>query len=52
LSRKDLAELSGLSAETVVRILKKFNDEGMISLVGKKFQIIDYARLQKISETG
>lgn len=52
LSRRDLAELSGLSAETVIRILKKFHDENLIFLDGKNFRIIDYARLQKISETG
>jgi CRP/FNR family transcriptional regulator, polysaccharide utilization system transcription regulator len=52
LSRRDLAELSGLSAETVIRILKKFHDENLIFLDGKNFRIIDYQRLQKISETG
>jgi CRP/FNR family transcriptional regulator len=52
LSRKDLAELSGMSPETVVRILKKFSDDKLIDIDGKKIQIIDYDRLQRISETG
>ncbi len=52
LSRKDLAELSGLSPETVVRMLKKFNDDGLILLDGKTFQILDYNRLLRISEAG
>jgi len=52
LSRKDIAELSGMSAETVVRMLKKFNDEGLISMKGKNLRLLDAARLQKISETG
>lgn len=52
ISRKDLAELSGLSPETVVRMLKKFSEEGLISLDGKQFRILDYDRLQKISENG
>lgn len=52
LSRKDLAELSGMSAETVVRILKKFDEDGLIRMDGKIFRILDYARLQKISEVG
>ncbi len=52
LSRKDLAELSGISPETVVRMLKKFKDEGLIHIDGKRFQIIDYDRLKRISETG
>jgi CRP/FNR family transcriptional regulator len=52
LSRRDLAELSGMSAETVIRILKKFNDEKLIELDGKKFRVIDGPALQRISETG
>ncbi|MDP1621392.1 MAG: Crp/Fnr family transcriptional regulator [Bacteroidales bacterium] len=52
LSRKELAELSGMSSETVIRMLKKFNDEGLIHLKGKYFKILDKSRLRKISETG
>jgi len=52
LSRKDLAELSGMSSETVIRMLKKFSDDGLISMNGKNLRIIDYDRLQHISETG
>lgn len=52
LSRKELAELSGMSAETVIRMLKKFNDEGLIFMEGKQFKVIDHKRLKHISETG
>jgi len=52
LSRKDLAELSGLSTETVIRILKKFNEENVILMEGKNFKVLDYSRLKRISETG
>jgi len=52
LSRKDLAELSGLSAETVIRMLKVFREEGLISLQGKTLRVVDHSRLSKISETG
>lgn len=52
LSRQDLAELSGMSSETVIRMLKKFDDEGLIRMEGKNFSVLDYARLKKISETG
>ena len=52
LSRRDLAELSGMSSETVIRILKKFNEEGLISMNGKTFTVIDYDRLQQISDKG
>jgi CRP/FNR family transcriptional regulator len=52
LSRKDLAELSGMSQETVIRMLKSFADDGLIQLNGKTFTVLDYAKLQHISETG
>jgi CRP/FNR family transcriptional regulator, polysaccharide utilization system transcription regulator len=52
LSRKDLAELCGMSQETVVRMLKKFDEEGLIQIKGKYFRIIDYDRLKTISEKG
>jgi len=52
LSRKDIAELSGMSSETVVRMLKKFNEEGLIKMNGKQLEVLDVKRLQRISETG
>ena len=52
LTRKELAELSGMSPETVIRMLKEFHEEGLIRMDGKSFEIIDYIRLKKISETG
>jgi len=52
LSRKDLADLSGMSPETVIRILKKFSEDGLISMNGKSFKVLDYPRLKRISETG
>lgn len=52
LSRKDLAELTGMSSETVIRILKKFREEGLIEMKGKNVTVLDHARLLHISETG
>jgi CRP-like cAMP-binding protein len=52
LSRKDLAELSGMSSETVIRMLKKFNEEGLIAMNGKSFKVIHPERLRRISEKG
>jgi len=52
LSRQDLAELTGMSSETVIRMLKKFDNEGLIRMEGKNFSVLDYARLKRISETG
>lgn len=52
LSRKDLAELSTMSAETVIRMLKKFKEDNLIIIEGKKLKILDYDRLKSISEKG
>lgn len=52
LSRKDLAELTGMSSETVIRMLKKFNDDGLIVMEGNNFIIKDKNRLKNISEKG
>lgn len=52
LSRKDLAELSGLSSETVTRMLKIFKEEGLLHFEGKTLRILDPTRMREISETG
>ncbi len=52
LTRKDLAELSNMSTENVIRMLKKFKDEKLIKIKGKKFKILNYSKLKKISELG
>jgi len=52
LSRKDLGDLTGMSSETVIRILSKFKDEGLIEINDKRFKILDYDKLKKISENG
>ncbi len=52
LSRTDLAELTGMSTESVIRILKDFKDDNLISMNGKSLSILDFERLQKISDFG
>jgi len=52
LSRKELAELTGMSTESVIRMLKKFKDDGIIETSGKNIKIINYDLLKKISEYG
>ena len=52
LSRNDLAELTGMSTESVIRIIKDFKDDGIITTNGKFFDIIDFPRLFRISEVG
>ena len=52
LSRKELAELSGMSTESVIRTLKNFQDDGMIKIIGKTFEVIDPEGLMKICQLG
>jgi CRP/FNR family transcriptional regulator, polysaccharide utilization system transcription regulator len=52
LSRTDLAELTGMSTESVIRILRDFKDNELILMTGKSMQILDFDRLQKISDFG
>lgn len=52
LTRKELAELAGMSTENVIRILKKFQDEKLIVMKGKKIELPDLDALQKICDLG
>jgi len=52
LSRNDLADLTGLSSESVTRILKEFKSSSIIKLDYKDISILDYTRLKDISTYG
>ena len=52
LSRKELAELSGMSTESVIRTLKHFQEDGLIEMTGKIFKVIDTEGLMKICQLG
>ena len=52
LSRKELAELADMSTENVIRILKKFKEDGLIELNGKLLTIKNYESLLQISTHG
>ncbi|MCD4680583.1 MAG: Crp/Fnr family transcriptional regulator [Bacteroidales bacterium] len=52
LTRKELAELAGMSPESVVRMLKKFKDEGLIKEKGKTIIISEPEKLRQISILG
>lgn len=52
ISRKDLAELSGMSLESVVRILSEFNNEKIIELKGKRIEIKNMKLLEAINQKG
>ncbi|MEI6059675.1 MAG: Crp/Fnr family transcriptional regulator [Bacteroidota bacterium] len=52
LSRQDLADMSGMSKESAIRILREFKDEGIIQVNGNEFEILNSEHLSKISQTG
>jgi CRP/FNR family transcriptional regulator, polysaccharide utilization system transcription regulator len=52
LSRQDIADMSGMSKESAIRILKDFKDEGIIKIDGSRVEITNETQLAKISQTG
>jgi CRP/FNR family transcriptional regulator len=52
ISRQDLADLSGMSKESAIRILKEFKEEGILTLNGNTMEILNPKQLRQISETG
>jgi CRP/FNR family transcriptional regulator, polysaccharide utilization system transcription regulator len=52
LSRKELAELSGMSIESIARILTKFKNEGLVDLSADYIEILDIEKLSEISLKG
>ena len=49
-SRKEIAELIGMTTENVIRILSEFRKEGIIRINGKEIEIADKPKLQFLSE--
>jgi CRP/FNR family transcriptional regulator, polysaccharide utilization system transcription regulator len=52
ISRQDLADLSGMSKESAIRILKEFKDEGILTTKGNTVHILNPQQLKQISQTG
>lgn len=52
LSRADLGDLTGMSTESVIRMMKEFKEDGLIDMECKKIELLDVARLERISEFG
>ena len=47
--KQDLAELTAMTKESAIRVLKEFKDEGLIEINGKTIHIIDKKALQQIA---
>ncbi len=52
LTRSDLSDLTSMSTESVIRIMKDFKDDGIIDINNKSITLLDTARLARISEKG
>jgi CRP/FNR family transcriptional regulator len=51
-SRSELAELTNMSTESVIRVMKNFKDDGLIIQKGKTLEILNPDMLNKISSLG
>jgi CRP/FNR family transcriptional regulator len=49
MSRTDIANYLRLAPETVSRVLKRFNDEGMILVDRREVELADRKRLEDIA---
>ncbi len=52
LSRKEIAELIGMTTENVIRTLSEFRKEKIIKINGKEIEILEKERMNKISFYG
>jgi len=52
LSRRDLAALTGMAPESVIRIIKDFKNDKLIATQGKSIEILNMPMLKKISAVG
>ncbi len=52
LSRQELADMSGMTMESFIRILKEFKSSGIIAVDGSSIHVLDEDALQLISRKG
>jgi CRP/FNR family transcriptional regulator len=50
ISRKEIAQYTGLTIETVIRVISSFRHDGLIKVFGKRIEIIDHEGLKAIFE--
>lgn len=49
LSRRELANLTGTTTETAIRIISEFRDKNLIRLDGKQIEIVDIEKLHRMA---
>ena len=52
ITRKDIAEMSGMSSESAIRLLTEFKNDGLIKSEGKKIEINNHELIHRLSEIG
>jgi CRP/FNR family transcriptional regulator len=52
ITRKDIAEMSGMSSESAIRLLTEFENDGLIKTEGKKLEINNLELVTRLSEVG
>jgi CRP/FNR family transcriptional regulator len=52
LSKPDLADLSGMSKESAIKVLREFQKDSIIKMTNIEIELLDPASLQKISKLG
>lgn len=52
ITKQDLAELTAMTKESAIRVLKDFKDEGLIEFVDKNIKILDQKALEQIVHYG
>jgi CRP/FNR family transcriptional regulator len=52
ITRKDIAEMSGMSSESAIRLLTEFESDGLIKTIGKKIEINNLELINRLSEVG
>lgn len=52
LTRQELAEFTGMTKESVSRILKEFKEEGLIEMEERQVEILDFDKMTSISKKG
>ena len=52
ITRKDIAEMSGMSSESAIRLLTEFKNDGLIKVEGKKIEINNFELMNRLSDIG
>ena len=52
LSKQDIADFTGMTRESAIRVLKEFKDEGVIDEKDKEIMLLNEATLTKYADLG